>query len=56
MLASVVVMLTVLTIIGLAIAEAFGSRHVDGFVVEALVLIALTFGGYGVDRILDRWR
>lgn len=49
-------MLTVLTIVGLAIAEAFGAGHVDGFVIEALVLIALTFGGYGVDKIFDRWR
>jgi hypothetical protein len=56
LLAGVVVMLSVLTVIGLGIAEAFGAGHADALIVNALVLIALTFGGYGVDRIFDRWR
>lgn len=50
-----VVLLTVLTVIGLAIADFANDGKVDRLWIGALVVIALTFGGYGADRVLGRW-
>lgn len=48
-------LLTVLTIIGLAIADFVSQHHVDEVLVAALVVIAFTFGGYGTDKIFNRF-
>jgi hypothetical protein len=50
-----VVLLTVLTVIGLAIADFANDGKVAREWIAALVFIALTFGGYGADRMLGRW-
>jgi hypothetical protein len=54
-MAGLVVFLSVLTIVGLAIADFANDGKVDKLWVGALVVIALTFGGYGADRVLGRW-
>jgi hypothetical protein len=55
-LASFVVLLTVLTIVGLTIADFADDGKVDHVWLGALVVICLTFGGYGADRIRDIFR
>jgi hypothetical protein len=54
-MAGLVVLLSVLTIVGLAIADFANDGKVDKLWVGALIVIALTFGGYGADRLLGRW-
>lgn len=51
-----VVLVTLLTIIGLTIADFANDGKVsDGWIV-ALVVICTTFGGYGADRLRDIFR
>lgn len=51
-----IVLLTVLTIVGLAIADFARDGTVAKELVGALVFIALTFGGYGADRFFERFK
>lgn len=48
-------MLTTLTIIGLAIADFLNDGKIDQLLISALLVIALTFGGYGADKLFGRW-
>lgn len=54
-MAGVIVMLSVLTVVGLAIADFADDGAVAREWIAALVFIALTFGGYGADRLLERF-
>ena len=53
-LGSLVVMLAVLTLMGLAIADFANDGKVSEVLIGALLVLALTFGGYGADRVLGR--
>ena len=53
--AGLVVMLTTLTIIGLSIADFANDGRVDKLWIGALLVIALTFGGYGADKMFSRF-
>lgn len=50
-----VVAVAVLTIVGLTIADFANDGKVDGRWIGALLVIALTFGGYGVDKLISRF-
>lgn len=54
-LSGLVVLFTVLTIMGLAIADFANDGAVASIWVGALLVIALTFGGYGADKVLGRF-
>lgn len=54
-LGGLIVLVTVLTIVGLAIADFADDGNVHREWIAALVFIALTFGGYGADRTLGKW-
>lgn len=54
-LAGFVVLLTVLTVAGLTIADFVNDGKVDKLWIGALLILALTFGGYGADRLLGKW-
>lgn len=54
-LAGLIVFLAVLTIVGLTIADYFDDHSVHREWIAALLFIALTFGGYGADRIFGKW-
>lgn len=54
-LAGLIVLLTTLTIVGLAIADFANDGKVDKLWIGALLVVALTFGGYGADKVLGRW-
>ncbi len=53
-ISGLIVLLSVLTIVGLAIADFADDGKVAREWIWALLGIALTFGGYGVDRIFGR--
>jgi hypothetical protein len=51
-----VVLVTLLTIVGLTIADFANDGKVSQGWIGALVVICLTFGGYGADRLRDIFR
>lgn len=53
-MSGLVVLITVLTVIGLAIADFVNDGQVAREWIAALVGIAFTFGGYGADRWFGR--
>lgn len=55
MLGGLIVILTTLTIIGLAIADFANDGKVDKLWIGALLFLALTFGGYGADKVMGRF-
>lgn len=55
-LGSFAVLITLATIIGLTIADFANDGKVDQVWIAALVVICLTFGGYGADRVRDLFR
>lgn len=50
-----IVAVTVLTIVGLTIADFANDGKVDVHWIGALLIIALTFGGYGMDKLFSKW-
>ncbi len=54
-LGGLIVVLSTLTIVGLAIADFANDGKVDKLWIGALLVLALTFGGYGADKMLGRW-
>jgi hypothetical protein len=47
-------MLTVVALVGLAVADFIVDGKVSDLLIGALLVLALTFGGYGADRALGR--
>jgi hypothetical protein len=54
-LGGLIVVLSTFTIVGLAIADFVNDGKVDRLWIGALLVLALTFGGYGADKMLGRW-
>lgn len=54
-ISGLIVLISVLTIVGLAIADFADDGKVAREWIAALLFIALTFGGYGADRIFGRF-
>lgn len=49
----VIAAVIVFALIGLAAVQLLQTKVVDKYLIAALVVLALAFGGYGVDRLLE---
>ena len=50
-----IVLITTLTVAGLTIADFVNDGRVDKLWIAALLVLALTFGGYGADKMFGKW-
>lgn len=54
--AGLIVLLCVGTVLGLTVADFTNDGTIDNqLLIGAVIVFALAFGGFKVDRLLDRW-